>query len=148
MWQATKWLEASGGNLGKEDITWWLLLLLLTDRSNAATKELAKHLVAMWRWMVQVSTTPLCPSAPTVLNIRQFLNECPKEGDCTPWLLAYAHALQCMGEAADGRMWCPSGVHFTPHISPLVDAFIKETGAELIEADIASCWGQPLEEVL
>ena len=148
MWQATKWLEASGGNLGKEDITWWPLLLPLTDGSNMAAKELTKHLVAMWRWMVQVSTIPLCPPAPTVLNIKQFLNEHPKEGDHTPWLLAYARALQHVGEVTNGRMWRRSGVHFTPYISPLVDAFTEETGVELIEADIASCWGQPLEKVL
>ena len=82
-----------------------------------------------------------------VLNIGQFLNECPKEGDCTPWLLAYACALQCMDEATDRRMWQPSGVCFTPQISLLVDVFIQETGVELVEADIASCWGQLLEKV-
>ena len=36
---------------------------------------------------------------------------------------------------------------FTLQISLLVDVFIQETGAELVEADIASCWGQLLEEV-
>ena len=53
-----------------------------------------------------------------------------------------------MGEATDRRTWWPSGVHFTQQISLLVDVFIQETGAELVEADIVSCWGQPLEEVL
>ena len=62
-----------------------------------------------------------------------------------PWLLAYAHTLQHMGEATDGRMWWPSGVHLTLQISLLVDVFIQETGAELVEADIASCLGQLLE---
>ena len=95
-----------------------------------------------------MSTTLLCQPAPTVLNIRQFLDECPKEGDNTPWLLAYACALQHMDEAANGRMWHPSGVHFTPQISPLVDAFIEETGAELMEADIDSCLGKLLKSVL
>ena len=52
-----------------------------------------------------------------------------------------------MGEAADGRTWQLGGVRFTPQISLLVDIFIQETGAELVEADIASCWGQLLEEV-
>ena len=64
-----------------------------------------------------------------------------------PWLLAYAHALQHMDEAADRGMWQPSGVCFIAQISLLVDVFIQETGAELVEADIASCWGQMLEEV-
>ena len=94
MWQTNKWLEAYGWNLGEEDTKWWMLLLLLTDRSNAATKELAKHLMAAWRWTFKVSTTSLCPPAPTMLNIRQFLDNYPREDDHTPLLLAYAHALQ------------------------------------------------------
>ena len=73
---------------------------------------------------------------------------CPKEGDHTPLLLTYASTLQCMGEATEGRTWCPTGMCFTLQISLLINAFIEETGGELIELDIASCWGQPLEEVL
>ena len=148
LWQMMMWLEACGESLGEEDITWWLLVMPLTDGGTAAAKELTKHLVSTWRWMAKVSTTSLCPPAPTMLNIGQFLEGCPREGDCTPWLLAYAHALQCMDEAADGRTWCPSGVRFTPKISLLVNTFIEETGAELIELDITSCWGQLPEEVL
>ena len=44
-------------------------------------------------------------------------------------------------------MWHPMGMHFTPQVSPLVDAFIKETEAELTELGITSCWGQPAGEV-
>ena len=148
MWQTTKWLQACEESLDEEEISWWPLLLPLADGSDMATRELAKWLLTMWRWVKKVSNTPTCPPAPTVLNTGQFLNEHPKEGDHTPWLLAYAHALQHMGEATDRRMWQPSGVHFTLQISLLVDVFIQETGVELVEADIASCCGQLLEEVL
>ena len=148
LWQMTTWLEACGDSLGEEDITWWLLVIPLTDSGTAATKELAKCLVSAWRWKAKASTMPLCPPAPTMLNIGQFLEGCPREGDHTPWPFAYTCALQHVGEAMEGRMWCPSGVHFTPQISLLVDAFIEKTGAELIELDIASCWGQLPEEVL
>ena len=65
-----------------------------------------------------------------------------------PLLLAYARALQHMGEATDRRTWNPSGLCFTSQISPLVDTFIEETGAELIKLNIASSMGQPLVEVL
>ena len=147
-WQTTKWLQACEESLDDEEISWWLLLLPLTDGSDVATRELPKQFLTAWRWVKKVSNTPICPPAPTVLNIGQFLNECPKEGDHMPWLLVYAHALQHVGEATDGRMWWPIRVHFTPQISLLVDVFIQETGAELVEADIASCWGQLLEEVL
>ena len=148
MWQTTKWLEACRESLGEEDITWWLLVMPLTDGGTAAAKELTKCFVSTWRWMAKVSTTLLCPPAPTMLSIGQFLDGHPKEGDCTPWLLAYARALQHMHEAAEGRTWHPSGMHFTWQISLLVDAFVEETGAELIELNIASCWGQLPEEVL
>ena len=97
---------------------------------------------------LQVSTMPLCPPAPTMLNIEQFLGGHPKEGDSTPWLLAYAHTLQHVGEATEGRTWHLSGMRFTPQIFLLVNAFIGETGTELTELDITSCWGQPPEEVL
>ena len=109
MWQTMKWLEACRESLGEEDITWWPLVVPLTDGGTTTTKELAKHLIAMWRWTTKVSTMPLCPPAPTMLNIGQFLDGCPKEGDHTPWLLAYACALQHMGEATERRTWCPSG---------------------------------------
>ena len=89
--------------------------------------------------MVEVATTNFCLPAPTMLNIGQFLDEELKEGDPIPWLLAYACTLQCMGEAAEGRMWHPIGMHFTLQVSPLVDAFIEEMGAEPTELRITSC---------
>ena len=76
-----------------------------------------------------------------------FLDKEPKEGDHMPWLLAYTHALQHMGEAMEGRTWHPIGMHFTLQVSPLVDAFIKEMGAELTELRIASCWSQLAVEI-
>ena len=79
MWQTTKWLQACEESLDEEEISEWLLLPL-TDGSDVATRELAKWLLAMWRWVKKVCNTPICPPAPTVLNIEQFLNECPKEG--------------------------------------------------------------------
>ena len=45
-------------------------------------------------------------------------------------------------------MWHPIGMRFTLQVSLLVDAFIEETGAELTELGITSCWGQLATEVL
>ena len=109
---------------------WMRILMMRThsmiDGSNMATKELAKCLLATWRWMAKVSTMPLCPPVPTVLNIRQFLDKCPKgRGYCTPWLLVNDHALQCVGGATEGRMWHPSGMCFTPQISLFIESFIE-----------------------
>ena len=83
-----------------------------------------------------------------MLNIGQFLDEELEEGDHMPWLLACARTLQHMGEATEGRTWCPMGMHFTPQVSPLVDAFTEEMQAELTELGIASCWSQPATGVL
>ena len=113
LWQTMTWLEACRDSRVEEDIAWWPLVMPLTDWGTTVTKELTKCLISAWRWMAKVSTMPLCPPAPTMLNIGQLLKGCPREGDRTPWLLAYVHTLQHMGEATEGRTWCPSGVHFT-----------------------------------
>ena len=46
LWQMTMWLEACGESLGEEDITWWLLVMPLTDGGTVAAKELTKHLIS------------------------------------------------------------------------------------------------------
>ena len=56
------------------------------------------------------------------------------------WLLAYAHALQHVGEVAHGRSWHSNGDNYTLQVSLLVDAFLEVTDAWLIEADIVDCW--------
>ena len=119
MWQMMKWLEACRESLGEEDIAWWPLVVPLTHGGTMDTKELTRCLVAVWRWMAKVSAMPLCPSAPTMLNIGQFLEGCPMEEDHTPWLLACAHILQCMGEATEGRTWVPQWDAFHPTNLPV-----------------------------
>ena len=100
--------------------------------------------MATWKWVGAVSESPVCLPAATILNIGQFLDQ-----DLTghgwsmqQWLLAYACALQCIGEAADGRTWRPDGRCFTPQISLLVDTFLEVTNAEVMEADIVHCWSE------
>ena len=144
----TKSLEACIETLGEEDVLWWLLVAPLMNAGASGTRELTKCFLAMWQWMVNVAATNFCLPAPTMLNIGHFLDEELEEGDHTPWLLAYAPALQHVGEATEGRTWCPMGMHITPQVSLLVDAFIEETGVALTELSIASCWGQPATEVL
>ena len=144
MWQTTKWLQVCEEGLDDEEISWWLLVSPLTDGSNMAMKDLARQLVAAWRWSGKVSKTPICLPSPTVLNIGQFLDEDAEEKgwDQQQWLLAYAHTLQRMGETADGRTWRPNGVQFTPQVSQLVDAFIDRTWVELVEAEAILCWNE------
>ena len=64
------------------------------------------------------------------------------------WLLAYAHALQCVGEVAHGRSWCSNGDNYTPQVSMLVDVFLEEMDVQLIKADILDCWNTSKGDVL
>ena len=56
--------------------------------------------------------------------------------------LAYAHALQHMGEAMEGQHWHPSSKLLSAKVLGLVDAFIMAMGAEFVEMDMALCWNQ------
>ena len=96
-----------------------------------------------------MSKTPIFLPSPTLLNIGQFLDEDAEEKGCDQeqWLLAYAHTLQHMGEAANGRTLRPNRVQFTPQVSQLVDAFIDRTQVEWVEAKVILCWNEPLWEV-
>ena len=60
------------------------------------------------------------------------------------WLEAFAHGLQHVGEAAEGRHWRPEGEGFTPKVSPLVEAFISKTGTWDIKGCAINCWTGPL----
>ena len=100
--------------LREEYVPWWQLVVPVMDAGTTGTQELAKCFLAMWQWTVEVAATNFCLPAPTMLYIGQFLDEKPKEGDHTPWLLAYARALQHVGEAIEERMWHPIGMHLTP----------------------------------
>ena len=63
------------------------------------------------------------------------------------WLEAYAHGLQCFLEAADGRHWRPEGEGFASKVSPLVEAFIGETGTWDLEGCTVDCWSKLLRNV-
>ena len=106
MWRAMKWLLNCETSLEEEEISWWPLVSPITNGSNAATKDLAKRLMAAWKWVGIVLKSLIYPPTPTVLNIGQFLNEDLTGHDWSQqeWLFTYACVLQCIGEAADGRM--------------------------------------------
>ena len=88
MWQMTKWLWVCKESLDEEEINW----------CNTPTKELTRWLLATWRWAKKVSKKPVCSPA-TVLNIGQFLDEGPREGNHMSHVLAYACTLQCVGRS-------------------------------------------------
>ena len=51
-----------------------------------------------------------------------------------------------MEEAVEGRRWHPNGMCFSLQVLLLVDAFIVETGVELTEMEIMSCWSKGIAQ--
>ena len=92
------------------DYPWWSQALPLTSGVGAAAEEsarqLTRRLVASWIWTKQFWGLGLCPPAPSLLNIAQFLDEVPNhEHTEEEWLLAYARVLQQVTEASGGCEW-------------------------------------------
>ena len=59
---------------------------------------------------------------------------------CQHWLEAYAHALQQVEEAAEGRCWMPRGKNFLPMVSMLVEAFIGMSDMLITPDSTVNCW--------
>ena len=75
LWQTTRWLRSFKEQCEEDEPIWWPLICPLTDRSDAAMLALAWWLMTACGWAILVSTPPVYPPAPTVMNIGQFLGE-------------------------------------------------------------------------
>ena len=75
LWQTTRWLRSFREQCKKDEPIWWSLIHPLTDGRDMAALDLAQWLMATWRWEITISTPPICPPAPTVMNIGQFLDK-------------------------------------------------------------------------
>ena len=75
IWQTTRWLQDCEAGLDDKELSWWPLVSPPTDGSDAPTKELTRQLMAAWKWVGEVSESPICPPTPTILNIGQFLDK-------------------------------------------------------------------------
>ena len=143
-WQTTKWLRSFETQCEEDEPIWWPLIHPLTEGGDAAALALAWWLMAAWRWAITISTSPICPPPPTVMDIGQLLDkDTTRHGwSVQQWLEAYAHRLQCVGEAVQGQHWRPEGEGFTPKVLPLVEAFISMTGAWDVEDCTVDCWSE------
>ena len=150
MWQTTRWLRSFEEQCEEDEPIWWPLIHPLTNGSDTAMLTLAQWLLAAWRWAITISTPPICPPMPTVINIGQFLDE-----DTTghgwsvqQWVEAYTRVFQHIGEAMEGRHWRPEGEDFALKVSPLVEAFIGVTGVQDAENCTVCCWSKPPGNIL
>ena len=142
-WRATHWLQLVVQSIADDEVPWYELVIPLTSGTEGVAQLLAKCLLVTWRWSLKVCGEGVCPPAPTVLNIRQFITvDEVVEGIGEPhWFVAYSHALQWVGEAAHGQKWeWPAWEALEVIVSPLVHTFREETGADLTVACIKLCW--------
>ena len=141
-WRATHWLQMAVQSIA-EEVPWYELVIPLMSGVEGAALSLAKHLLTMWRWSMKVCGEDTCPSAPTILNIGQFMTEEEMAGGVEEphWFVAYSCALQQVGEAAHGWKWeWPVRETLQVKVSLLVHAFWEETGVDLTTACIKLCW--------
>ena len=116
----------------------------LTDGSDVAMLALAT-----WRRAITIFTPPICPPVPTVMKNGQLLDDdtTGHRWSVQQWLEVYTHALQHVGEAAEGKCWRPEGEGFSPKVSLLVEAFICVTGARDAKNCAMCCSSEPPGDV-
>ena len=85
-----------------EQLDFWLLLRPLTDGSEELSRHLARRLLSIWHWASALDP-PICPPAPTALDIGHWLWEDHDVDDTQWWIKAYMCSLQCVAEASVGQ---------------------------------------------
>ena len=107
--------------------------------------SLAKRLLTTWRWSARVQGQDVCPPAPTVLNIGQFMTRDEVQGDVDNLLWFEVYSTPCrVREAVRSRRWqWPKGKAREVKVSPLVRAFWEATGIELTTSCTRLCWELP-----
>ena len=95
-WRAKWWLQVAAQGITDEEVRWHELLTPLTSGVEGTARSLAKHLVAAWWWNVKVQGEGVCPPAPSLLNIGQFITDEEVAGGMgeSHWFMAYSHVLQ------------------------------------------------------
>ena len=103
-WRASRWLQLAVQGISDDEVPWYKLITPLMVGAKGAALSLAKCLLTIWRWSIKVQGWNVCPPAPTVLNIGQFMywEEVLGKVDDSLWFGAYSHALQRVREAAHG----------------------------------------------
>ena len=142
-WWTTRWLQLTVQGISDDEVPWYECIALLTLGAKGTALSLAKHLLVVWWWSLRVQGQDICPPAPTVLNIGQFMmwDEVQGDVDNTLWFEVYSHAFQRVGEVLCGQQWqWPKGKAQEVAVSPIVRAFWEETGMEPAASCTRLCW--------
>ena len=126
-WRTASWLKDCESECGDEELVCWPLVCPLTAGCDEAVHGLAGHLLAAWKWTLAAYKVHTCPPTPTMLIVGQFLDEA-QVGEAwseQQWLEAYARALQCIREAAEGRKLVLVDQSFTSRVPPLVESSLR-----------------------
>ena len=149
-WQMTHWLHMVVQGILDDEVPWYECIAPLTSGAEGTALLLAKSLLPIWRWSLRVQGQDICPPAPTILNIGQFImwDEVRGDVDNTLWFEVYSHALQRVGEAVCGRQWqWLKGKAREIVVSPIVRAFWEETSMEPAASCTRLCWELQLRAV-
>ena len=139
----THWLQLVVQGISDDEVPWYECVTPLTLRAKGMALSLAKCLLTIWQWSLRVQGWDICPPAPAILNIGQFMmpDEVQGEMDNLLWYEVYSHALQRVGEAVHGRQWqWLKGKAREVAVSPIVRAFWEETGIEPTTSCTRLCW--------
>ena len=133
---ARKWMKEHQHSYTDMQLNFWLLLRPLTDGGKES------RLLSMWHWASALDL-PICPPAPSSLNIGHWLWEDPKVDERQRWIEAYACSLQHIAEASVGWFWTTEGRTMTPEVSNLVEMFMTMTGMRVSPHLVRECWPSP-----
>ena len=100
-WRATCWLQLAVQGISDDEVPWYELITPLMVGAKGAALSLAKHLLTIWQWSIEVQGWDICLPTLMVLNIGQFMmwEEVLGKVDDSLWFEAYSSTLQRVGEA-------------------------------------------------
>ena len=84
---ALKWMKEHQHSYMDTQLDFWLLLWPLTDGGEELSWHLACRLLSVWHW-VSALDPPICPPAPSSLNIGHWLWDDPKVDEKQWWIEA------------------------------------------------------------
>lgn len=99
-----KWMKEWQCSYTNEQLSFWTLLHPLMDGGETSSQHLACWLLSVWHWSLALDP-PVCPPAPSQLNIGCWIREDCNVSEHQKWIEAYTCALQRLAEASMGWSW-------------------------------------------